>query len=251
MTAGIYKIMSPSNKIYIGQSRNLLSREKSYKRKNGYKYQIRLRNSIEKYGWKNHVFEVIEECKLEELNKRERFWQDHYDVLGPNGLNCILQETDTISRKTSAITRSRMSESRKKDKNPMFGKFHSESTKIKISNSLKGKLSGKNHPAYGTTHNRNKKGEEAINYGMIHSKESKLKMSKSQKGKTVSKEGRKNISEAKKGDSNPNSKLVLDVILGVFYFSAKEASEYSIYSYDKLKRILSGEYKNNTNLIYC
>jgi len=53
------------------------------------------------------------------------------------------------------------------------------------------------------------------------------------------------------GGKNPNSKIVIDLSIGVFYTSVKEASLYYKYSYDYLQRMLRGEYKNNTNLIYC
>lgn len=248
---GIYKITSPSDKIYIGQSTNILSRQKSYGRSSGYKFQTKLKNSILKYGFKSHTFQIIEECSFESLNKKERYWQDYYDVLGPNGLNCILQETNSVKRRISKDTINKMKVNSLGNKNPMFGKTHSKETKNKISKSLKGLFSGEKHPAFGTKHNRNKKGVEASNYGRKHSDKSKLKMSKAQKGKTVSKEGRENISNSKIGVKNPKSKIVLNLDCGVFYHSAKEASEYSQYTYDYLKRILSGQYKNKTNLIYC
>lgn len=249
--SGIYKITSPSNKIYIGQSIDILNREKSYKRGSGYKYQTRLKYSINKYGWETHIFEIIEECEFEKLNIKERYWQDHYDVLGSNGLNCILQETNELPSVISDETRNKMRLSRLGVNNPMFGESHSDETKAKISKALKGKLSGENHPAYGTKHTRNKKGEHAANFGMKHSKESKLKISKSQKGKHISEIGRQNISKSKLGGKNPNSKIVVDLNFGIFYTSIKEASNYYNFTYDYLQRMLRGQYKNKTNLVYC
>jgi predicted GIY-YIG superfamily endonuclease len=46
----IYKITSPSEKVYIGQSRNIQRRVKNYKRIDC-KQQTILYNSINKYGW--------------------------------------------------------------------------------------------------------------------------------------------------------------------------------------------------------
>ncbi len=94
---GIYKITSPSGKVYIGQSLDIENRWKGYN-DSRCKGQTRIYNSIQKYGIENHTFETIEECLLEDLNRRERYWQDHYDVLGGNGLNCILTETDEKPR---------------------------------------------------------------------------------------------------------------------------------------------------------
>ena len=92
---GIYKITSPSNKVYIGQSIDVENRLKRYKYFVS-KKQTRLYYSILKYGYDNHTYEVVEECKVEELNERERYWQDFYDCLN-NGLNCRLTTTKDIS----------------------------------------------------------------------------------------------------------------------------------------------------------
>jgi len=92
MTSGIYKITSPSNKIYIGQSMDIEKRFRQYKN-NHFTKQVRLNHSINKYGFDNHVLEIIEECLFEQLNFRERHWQEHYDVIGKNGLNCVLVNT--------------------------------------------------------------------------------------------------------------------------------------------------------------
>lgn len=91
---GIYKITSPSNKVYIGQSNNIEKRFKQYSSLSQTKLQKRLHYSFNKYGVNNHTFEVIEECSIKLLNYRERYWQDFYDVLGKNGLNCILTNTE-------------------------------------------------------------------------------------------------------------------------------------------------------------
>lgn len=96
---GIYKITSPTERIYIGQSRDIKTRFNRYfKMHKSNITQIRLWRSFKKYGVKNHKFEIVEECKFEDLNKRERYWQDNYNVLSKKGLNCILQETDNLTR---------------------------------------------------------------------------------------------------------------------------------------------------------
>lgn len=90
---GIYKITSPSNKVYIGQSNNIGKRFKQYSSLSQTKLQKRLHYSFNKYGISNHTFEVIEECNVELLNERERYWQEFYNVLGKDGLNCLLTNT--------------------------------------------------------------------------------------------------------------------------------------------------------------
>jgi len=75
---GIYKITSPSGKIYIGQSTNIHEREKHYKRITPVKGQTKIFNSLNKHGWDKHIFEIIEECSIDKLDERETYWKQHY-----------------------------------------------------------------------------------------------------------------------------------------------------------------------------
>lgn len=99
---GIYKITSPSKKVYIGQSVNIEKRIKMYKYLHCKKQPI-IYNSLVKYGVENHKFEIIEECTIELLNERERYWQDFYNVL-ECGLNCRLTKTNDKSGNISKET---------------------------------------------------------------------------------------------------------------------------------------------------
>ena len=67
---GIYKITNPKGKIYIGQSIDIERRFKEYK-KLQCNQSIKLFNSLKKYGIENHMFEILEECLLEQLNEKE------------------------------------------------------------------------------------------------------------------------------------------------------------------------------------
>ena len=93
---GIYKITSPTNKIYIGQSINLEKREDDYKKLKCDK-QPKLYNSLQKHGWEQHKFEIVEECSLEQLNEKEIYWGKEFDVLGENGLNLRLGNANGLS----------------------------------------------------------------------------------------------------------------------------------------------------------
>lgn len=116
---GIYKIISPTGKIYIGQSTDVHRRLKIYKT-NFCKGQPRLHNSFLKHGTAAHIYEVIKECTVEELNIWERHYQDEYDVLGARGLNCGLTGTpDKIKvhgheTKTKITTSNKLRISRKR-----------------------------------------------------------------------------------------------------------------------------------------
>jgi len=91
---GIYKIISPTGRIYIGQSKNIDRRWEGYKYLSHTKEQPRLHRSFLKYGVYSHTFEVIEVCCENKLNIRERFYQDFFKVLSPTGLNCTLTKTN-------------------------------------------------------------------------------------------------------------------------------------------------------------
>ena len=104
---GIYKITSPTKRIYIGQSIDVEKRFKSYQRLTC-KGQSILYNSLLKYGVSNHKFEVICECLESELNDKERYYQDLYSVITKNGLNCVLTKSSDRSGKLSDYTIKKM-----------------------------------------------------------------------------------------------------------------------------------------------
>lgn len=146
---GIYKITSPSGKIYIGQSKDLHRRKGDYNRYSKKSCrQVKLMASINKYGWINHVFEIIEVCSIEELSVKERFWQEHYNSV-EHGLNCIYVKTEEkpaifnsdsklkmrnahLGKKLSAVHKENMSKAK-------IGKVLCQETKDKISKALLGK----------------------------------------------------------------------------------------------------------------
>jgi len=84
---GIYKITSPTDKIYIGQSVNI------YRRINHYMNikcvdQPKLYHSLIKHGWNAHIFEIIRECEISELNNMEKYYIKFYNTFNTEyGLN--------------------------------------------------------------------------------------------------------------------------------------------------------------------
>ena len=104
---GIYKITSPSNKIYIGQSTDIYKRFRYYKSLHC-KKQIVLFRSLLKHGVDSHKFEIIEECNETDLNNKERYYQELYNCVGKDGLNCRLTKSTDKSGKMSCDTIIRM-----------------------------------------------------------------------------------------------------------------------------------------------
>jgi len=110
---GIYKIISPNGKIYIGQSIDIENRFKTYLRYSC-KSQIKLLASLKKYGAENHKYEILIICSKEDLCIQEKYFVDLYNSFNSvNGLN--IRDGGGNSAKIS------------------------EEQKLKISNSLKGK----------------------------------------------------------------------------------------------------------------
>lgn len=74
---GIYKITSPSNSVYIGQSWNIMNRWSTHKHKAKKGNDGLLSASFVKYGVNNHTFEVIHELP----NDIDQFTIDQYEQL--------------------------------------------------------------------------------------------------------------------------------------------------------------------------
>lgn len=248
--SGIYKITSPSNRVYIGQSVNIKRRFTSYKNLEC-KGQTRLYNSFKKYGFKNHKFEFIHECSADELNSLERYYQDLYSVLGKNGLNCRLTGTKDRSGYVSEETKIKLSKSK-------TGFVMSKETRIKMSNSSKGRPKSKESLL--------KRSESRK--GFKHTQETKDKISRHFKGLFVGSKnpfyGKKHTDETKAKLSEhfkskyPNKvkkvksllRIIFDENTGIYYRTVKEAS-YSInMKRTTLNAMLCGQNINKTNLKY-
>lgn len=135
---GIYKITSPSGRVYIGQSINIEKRLYRYSRiDSNIKGQKRLYRSLKKYGYESHTVEILEECSEAELNVKERFYQDMFNVIGDNGLNCLLTKTNEKKR---VMSRDSINKQRLKmlGQKCHLGKKHTQATKDKISKAHKG-----------------------------------------------------------------------------------------------------------------
>ena len=181
---GIYKITSPTGRTYIGQSVDIERRRLYYKGSSDKKKQPKLHASFLKYSYDSHSFDIVEECLVDQLNERERYWQDHYNVMSTNGLNCKLTKTDEKSGQFSEYTKRRISiATRGKPKSA-----RSEEHSRKISEATKGKV-------------RSKEQREKVSKahkGKVMSQEARKKMSESHKGKTMSDIAREKMSEAAK-----------------------------------------------------
>jgi len=170
---GIYKITNPSGKIYIGQSLNIKRRWNEHKYSIN-KQQPKLFNSFKKHGWGKHIFEILEECSIEQLNEKEIYWKKYYlNKVKENWkqvLFCSLFDTgggpksENIKQKISNSKKGYKfsQESKQKMKKSALGRKNTNAQKEKLSKSLK---------KYYSKHDGSFKGKN-------HTEESKLKISK-------------------------------------------------------------------------
>lgn len=244
MESGIYTFTNPIGQVYVGQAKNLALRFKNYYT-DRIKAHRRLNKSALAYGIENHVYKIVEYCEVSDLNERERYYQDLYDVCGENGLNCKLTKTKTKIGLVIESTRKLMSEARagkplpesqkaifriirKGAGNPMYGKTHSEETKNKFSEKRKGMFLGENHPMYGSAR-----------FGSLNP----------MFGKTHNADTRKKISEGLK-DKPRHGKIVLNTNTGIFYDSAKEVSLLIGVNHSTIKSWLNGQRPNKSSFQY-
>jgi group I intron endonuclease len=129
---GIYKITSPTGKIYIGQSVDIKGRKNNYKSLRC-KGQAKLHSSLISHGWDKHIFEVVYELPKDVhqsvLNNFEIFYWSQFKEAGCEMLN--LKEPGHNGRHSE--------ESKKKLSQIQIGKTISEETKKRMSLSQSGR----------------------------------------------------------------------------------------------------------------
>ena len=180
MERGIYKITNPEGKIYIGLSKNVILRWSHYKNGSSMGSNSLLKNSLKKYGYEKHIFEIKEYIESQSnltdqqngkiLRERERYWINFYqsDIIGLNQ-----NRGGCGTSKHSLESKQKISESLKgKPKPSNFGENrkkwqHSEEWKEKISKALKGKpssLKGKDRSYKGRISPNKGNGKSILQY---------------------------------------------------------------------------------------
>jgi len=102
----IYKITNPTGRYYIGKTINFNSRMSSYKNNNNPQQYI-IYNSILKYGWENHVVEILEESTPDLISSKEIKYIKEYNSFhkdNPLGMNLTRGGEGTLGRKDSKET---------------------------------------------------------------------------------------------------------------------------------------------------
>lgn len=240
----------PNGKKYIGITKQNV--EKRWMNGKGYATNKYMSRAIEKYGWENidHIilFENLtkEEAEQKEIELIAKYKSNKrkfgYNI--ENGGNCI----GTVSEET----KKKMSNAFKGEKHPMYGKHHSQETKIKIGLASLGRT--------------------PYNKGMKMTEEQRKKMSEISKGKHYSpktefKKGHKMTKEqiqkainSKKGKTYPkfveslkkvqenNRKKVLCVETNKIYDSIKDAAQENNLCEQNISKVCYGERKTTGGL---
>jgi len=204
----IYKTINKiNNRIYIGKRKtwNFISED------NYFGSGTLIKRAIKKYGVENFVKEIVEICNETNVNEREAYWINFYNstdikigyniAFGGDGGDLLTNHPDRehivskrIGRKVtfSDEHKGKLSESKKGEKNPSYGKTYSDEERRKLSEKIKGrKMSddfrkkvseGKKGIKFSDEHKKNLSKNHADFKGYKHSDESKANMSKAKKG---------------------------------------------------------------------
>ena len=135
----IYKITSPSGRIYVGQTYEIGQRISNYKALRHRSKKSIIIWSIKKYGWAAHSFEVIEEVEDSLMNEREIFWIAELKTFypqNPHGMNLTFGGGGVRQPWKHDLERVAKAKLRCGDKSPMYGKSLSAEAKDKISKSV-------------------------------------------------------------------------------------------------------------------
>ncbi len=228
---GIYKITSPTGKIYIGQTVKSKRRYSDYKRVDC-KNQRLLFNSLKKHGFESHIFEMIHILEvinmskidiINELNRLEIYYIEFHNSFKDNNengmnlnkggnINQVSQETkDKIrlyatGKTPTQETKDKISKANKGKKRTqeeieaiikkLTGRKRSGESKKRMSEIMTGKIFTDEHKK---NLSESKKGDKSWNYGKKHKEESILKMSEAHKGKKKSPEAVRKSADSKRG----------------------------------------------------
>lgn len=249
----IYKITNPAGSIYIGQTRDIKSRVKFYSLSHC-KRQTKLYRSILKYGWENHLFEILETIDFDKttLDNLEKHYIIEFNSFNSKkGMNLTTggdspKHTDTNCEKFRKLR---------------IGKKLSEATKDKLRKANLGKKQ-----SIETITKRQPKLK-----GLKRSLETCKRISEARKGMKFSESHKQALRNAirpqvsdttrqkhkeyylanplpKPYGNNNNGKKVIDTSTNLVFESLVAACKHFGYNYSTIKQYLGGRFPNKTSL---
>lgn len=219
----IYKITTPNNRIYIGQTAHIEKRKRFYRALATRKQKLLHKNLI-KYGFVNCRFDIIETCDCSILCEREIFWIDFYksNIIKHRehgGLNLTDGGEGTRGYKHSPESVKLRIKKRALTWKGNFGKRHPDTGK-NISEALTGKKFSKEHcKNIGISKLGN-----TFRLGSKLPEEQKLKHSLIMKGKPAWNKGLKTDQCTIQKMKIAKAKTLLDTKTGIYYNGADEAA---------------------------
>jgi group I intron endonuclease len=241
---GIYKITSPTGRIYIGQSIDVEKRRRMYVKNHCIK-QTKLYASLVKYGFDKHLFEVIEECVWGLLNEREEYWIEFYNTFNSDsGMNL---SSGGLNKRVSEETKKKISIGNSRKKRPDLSLMNRTQKRIPSKETIaKGLESRKGfkHSEESKIIMRNK----ALLRPLV-SEETKALMSKNRKGIKPTEEMKKGILLARL-NSEKTGKTVVNINTNEEYKNLTYLCNLKGYVYGTMKKKMRGDSKNNTDYKY-
>ena len=243
-----------NGKKYVGQATNLEVRQRAWNCLIQSYAGPAINAARAKYGIDAFDFEILKECKDEELDYWEKYYIKELNTKAPYGYNLTDGGGGMSGYTLSEETRKKMSEAQKGKNNGFYGKLHSEEIRKKISKAKK----GKNNSFYGKHLSEEQKkkiseankGKTPWNKGKtnIYSEETKRKMSEKKKGRKLSEETKRKMSEIR-------SKTVLQIDKSTYetiaeFPSASEAERQLGYSHSNISKCCSGKIKSAYGFIW-
>lgn len=207
---GVYKITSPSGRVYVGSSNDIKKRWRNYRWGKGCQDQIRLYSSFQKYGVKAHEFKILVLCDISRLYEFEAAFGAYYNVLNDHvGMNCNLPAAGEFRQTKS-------DETKKKHALAMSMYKWSDETREKFKNAMANR-----------THEQKK--------------ESGALISKALKNKPKTAEHNRKVSEAHKS-------IILNTQTGIYYLGIKEGADSVGLSHSAVRAMLANQNYNYTHL---
>lgn len=192
-------INKTNNKKYIGQCQGAPERRwrsdgSGYKPKNNELPTV-FWKAIQKYGWDNFEHKILEtNLTLEEANEKEQYWIAYYHTwiedpqcwgynMQSGGKNFAMSEKakekirqSKLGTHASEKTKQKLSEMKKGENNPFYGKHHSEEAKKKIGEKSKERWADEDYRNYQIEIRKGKKASEEAKKHMSEASTQKKKV---------------------------------------------------------------------------